>query len=79
MVNFGPPEFARVTDCVWLLPRETLPKLMFEGFTVSWLAAPDACEVSTRIATKKKNKRSPHEISLHFDPKVFTARPLVPR
>lgn len=77
MVNLDQPEFVRVSDCVWLLPTETLPKLMLEGFTVSWLAAPD--EVNARIAPKKKNKRSPHEILLHLEPKVFTARPLVPR
>jgi hypothetical protein len=79
MVNFEPPEFARVTDFVWLLPTETLPKLTFEGFTVSCPVAPDACEESARIAAKKKYKRSPNEISLHLAPKFFTARPLVPR
>src|SRR5258708_28069633 len=78
MVNFGPPEFVRVTDCVWLLPTETLPKLTFEGFTVSCRVAPDACKVSARIVAKKKNKRSPHETPLHLEPKFFTARPLVP-
>jgi hypothetical protein len=77
MVNFEPPEFASVTDCVWLLPTETLPKLMVEGFTVSCPVAPDACEVSARIVEKRKNKRNPREISLHLEPKLFTARPLV--
>ena len=32
-VILGPPEFVNVTDCVWLLPRATLPKLTMEGLT----------------------------------------------
>lgn len=78
MVNLDQPEFVRVSDCVWLLPTETLPKLMLEGFTVSCPEPADAGEVKARTTEKKKNKRNPHEISLHLDIRLFTVQPLMP-
>jgi hypothetical protein len=72
-VIFDPPEFARMTDCVWLPPTGTVPKLRFEGFTVSCPEAPNAGDVNTRIAEAKRNKRNPREISFHLEPKFSTA------
>ena len=31
MVRLDPPEFVRVSACVWLLPTGTLPRFMLEG------------------------------------------------
>jgi hypothetical protein len=78
MLSLEPPEFFRVTACFWLVPTETPPKLIVEGFTVSCPLAAEAGEVSANIAEKRKNERNPHEIPLHFVHKVFTARPLKP-
>jgi hypothetical protein len=79
MVTLGPPEFAKVTDCIWLLPTGTGPKLMLEGFAVSVPEEPVACEVSAKMLEKKKSAQNPHRILLRLEPKFFTARPLVPR
>ena len=80
MVILGPPEFAKIKDCVWLPTTTSLPKLMFVGLTVSVPAEPAALNVNTRIIVeKKKNPQNPRRIPLHPEPKFFTARPLVPR
>ena len=34
-----PPELVRVPDCVWLLPNDTVPKLILEEFALSCAAA----------------------------------------
>ena len=31
MVRLDPPEFDRVSACVWLLPSRTFPRFMLEG------------------------------------------------
>lgn len=80
MVTLGPPGFARVTDCVWLLPTGTLPKLMVEGLTVSVPVELAAAKVDARIIVKqKKSLRNPQRIPFRLEPKFFTAGPLVPR
>ena len=73
-----PPEFVRVTACVWLAPTVTLPKLMVEGLSVICPPAPNAFDGMERIAKEKTNKRNLHEISLQQG-ELFTTRPHVPR
>ena|SRR5438552_2256526 len=78
MLTFEPPEFVSVTGVVWLVPTETLPKLMVEGLSAICPLPPNALEVRERIAERKTNQRNPHGISLHLG-ELFTVQPHVPR
>jgi hypothetical protein len=53
MVRSDPPEFVNTTDCVWLVPTMTFPKLMLVGATDSWptVVVP---ENESRVAEKVK-------------------------
>jgi hypothetical protein len=48
IVRSDPPELVSVAERVWLSPNVTLPKLMGEGFTLSWPAFTD-CPVSETV------------------------------
>jgi hypothetical protein len=78
MVSLELPTFVKVTDCVWLLPTCTLPKLTTEGLDVSWPEPANAEEVRARIAEKMKNTRNLDEIPLDLGT-CFTIVPLMPR
>lgn len=72
MLTFIPPEFVRVTVCVWLVPTATLPKVTVEGLSVICPLPANALEARKRIAEKTTNKRNPHGISLQQGEELFT-------
>lgn len=74
MVIFEPPEFAKATDCVWLMPTATLPKLMLEGLTTSCPVPATACELNARSSEKRKSEQNPLCTQLEY----LTIRPLKP-
>jgi hypothetical protein len=78
MVIFEPPEFANVTDCDWLLPTETLPKLMVDGVTTSCPVPAIAFELNARMIGKRKSKQYPRWTALYLGAESFTIRPLKP-
>ena len=49
IVRSDPPELVSVAERVWLPPSITLPKLMGEGFTLSWPAFTDFPTSATLI------------------------------
>lgn len=70
-----PPEFVRVTACVWLVPTVTPTKLTFEGLTASVPLPANAVELKVKIAANERSETNLNGILVHFGPRFFTARP----
>src|ERR1019366_1234801 len=79
MVKLDQPEFANTTDCAWLVPTGTFPKLILEGLTVSVLVPQDALAVKVKTTRKVKSKQNREGILIRLKPNFFTVRPLGPR
>jgi len=72
-VILGPPELVKVTDWLWLLPTETVPKLIVEGLTTSCPVPAAACKL--KVSMRKSKMQNPRWIALCPEPEYFTERP----